>query len=422
MPSMLCRLPSIAAIFTTAMLVAATTQAEMTVTTDDDAMSWPQPETSNIAAIDGQPKIEIVPDSVTNGLFSYFLDSVDLSGGKIASQLFAPTVNFKLGAIAMYADGVGTYDTSTEDPNDHLPLSIHLYELSPGTSGTESLPASYNLSSAGDGDSAAIDLLGGGAGLPLQFNGLPAFTYAFVEMNFSGIDQVELQANRTYAFEIWGNSLTDAFNPRRLDVGSPGGTNPYPAGDSYLAANDSLATDRTRPLDSNRDMLMAIYEAAPTSSGHPGDFDGDGDVDGADFVAWQTHFPTASGATLAGGDADGDGDVDGADFVSWQTNFPFTPTPPGHPGDFDGDGDVDGADFVAWQTHFPTASGATLAGGDADGDGDVDGADFVSWQTNFPFTSGPGMAAVPEPAAIWLAAMAAFAIASVCRRQRHLRC
>src|SRR5262249_16207911 len=48
-----------------------------------------------------------------------------------------------------------------------------------------------------------------------------------------------------------------------------------------------------------------------------------------------------------------------------------------HDGDFDGDGDVDGADFVAWQTHFPTASGATRADGDADGDGDVDGADFV---------------------------------------------
>jgi hypothetical protein len=59
----------------------------------------------------------------------------------------------------------------------------------------------------------------------------------------------------------------------------------------------------------------------------PGDFDSDGDVDGADFVAWQTHFPMATGATLATGDADGDGDVDGADFVAWQTHFPTSPTP-----------------------------------------------------------------------------------------------
>jgi autotransporter-associated beta strand protein len=71
-----------------------------------------------------------------------------------------------------------------------------------------------------------------------------------------------------------------------------------------------------------------------------------------------------------------------------------------HPGDFDSDGDVDGADFVAWQTNFPTAGGATLAQGDADGDGDVDGADFVVWQTNFPFSPSPGASPVPEPQSV----------------------
>jgi hypothetical protein len=85
-----------------------------------------------------------------------------------------------------------------------------------------------------------------------------------------------------------------------------------------------------------------------------------------------------------------------------------------HPGDFDGDGDVDGADFVAWQTNFPKASGATLAQGDADGDGDVDGADFVVWQTNFPYSPGPGAAPVPEPAA-WMLLVAAFSAAAVKR-------
>jgi hypothetical protein len=89
-----------------------------------------------------------------------------------------------------------------------------------------------------------------------------------------------------------------------------------------------------------------------------------------------------------------------------------------HAGDFDGDGDVDGADFVAWQTNFPTASGATLAGGDADGDGDVDGADFVVWQTNFPFTPSPGASPVPEPAGVVLACLAA-ACCIVFRRRGH---
>jgi hypothetical protein len=86
-------------------------------------------------------------------------------------------------------------------------------------------------------------------------------------------------------------------------------------------------------------------------------------------------------------------------------------------GDFDSDGDVDGADFVAWQTNFPLASGATLANGDADRDGDVDGADFVVWQTNFPFPSG-GSAPLPEPSTAMLAVLGGcFLLARCFRRQ-----
>jgi hypothetical protein len=82
------------------------------------------------------------------------------------------------------------------------------------------------------------------------------------------------------------------------------------------------------------------------------------------------------------------------------------------PGDFDSDGDVDGADFVAWQTNFPTADGATLNMGDADGDFDVDGADFVVWQTHFPTSSLPGGAPVPEPSGIAIAMIAAVALSA----------
>ena len=69
-------------------------------------------------------------------------------------------------------------------------------------------------------------------------------------------------------------------------------------------------------------------------------------------------------------------------------------------GDFDGDGDVDGDDFLSWQNSFPTASGATKSGGDADGDGDVDGDDFLIWQNQFP--SPGAVASTPEPASLVL--------------------
>jgi hypothetical protein len=98
----------------------------------------------------------------------------------------------------------------------------------------------------------------------------------------------------------------------------------------------------------------------------------------------------------------------------------YQPLATAHPGDFDSDGDVDGADFVAWQTNFPKETGATLAQGDADADGDVDGADFVVWQTNFPFTPGPGASPVPEPLSIFSLAIGG-AVACLALRARRVR-
>ncbi len=76
------------------------------------------------------------------------------------------------------------------------------------------------------------------------------------------------------------------------------------------------------------------------------------------------------------------------------------------PGDFDGDGDVDGIDFGIWQTGYYTASGASLGDGDADGDGDVDGVDFAIWQagfpTNIPPVGGGALQIIPEPATLGL--------------------
>ncbi|MCC7083426.1 MAG: hypothetical protein IT427_00285 [Pirellulales bacterium] len=85
-------------------------------------------------------------------------------------------------------------------------------------------------------------------------------------------------------------------------------------------------------------------------------------------------------------------------------------SPSMQPGDFESDGDVDGADFVVWQTHFPTASGATPGTGDADSDGDVDGADFVVWQTHFPTIAQQSLA-IPEPSPLRQSIIAGGAIA-----------
>jgi hypothetical protein len=92
------------------------------------------------------------------------------------------------------------------------------------------------------------------------------------------------------------------------------------------------------------------------------------------------------------------------------------------PSDFDQDGDVDGDDFLLWQSGFPTLSGATKFDGDADEDGDVDGDDFLIWQSEFP-SPGVGAAAsvtAPEPAALLLLWPITVLAAARCRHRSPL--
>jgi hypothetical protein len=79
------------------------------------------------------------------------------------------------------------------------------------------------------------------------------------------------------------------------------------------------------------------------------------------------------------------------------------------PGDADGDGCVDGADYTAWADHYgQTGVPKYSQGGWTVGNWDeitiVDGADYTAWADNYQ--SGCG-AAVPEPAVAMLLAAAA---------------
>ena len=78
--------------------------------------------------------------------------------------------------------------------------------------------------------------------------------------------------------------------------------------------------------------------------------------------------------------------------------------------DFDHNSGVRAADLALWKGGFGTESGALQSGGDASGDGRVDGADLLIWQGELGsgVALGAGAAtAVPEPAAVMLAALAA---------------
>ena len=103
----------------------------------------------------------------------------------------------------------------------------------------------------------------------------------------------------------------------------------------------------------------------------------------------------------------------GFDNVLLRLQAPVT----GNDADFDGDGDVDGADFLTWQKNLGTAGTATLATGDANGDKNVTAADLAIWRTQFGPAAAP-VAAVPEPATPAVAALAALGVVVAYRRAR----
>ncbi len=68
--------------------------------------------------------------------------------------------------------------------------------------------------------------------------------------------------------------------------------------------------------------------------------------------------------------------------------------------DFDGDGDVDGVDFLIWQRGNGSPGG--LAQGDANNSGAVDAADLAIWQSQYGVPPLSGLASVPEPSSLTL--------------------
>jgi hypothetical protein len=103
--------------------------------------------------------------------------------------------------------------------------------------------------------------------------------------------------------------------------------------------------------------------------------------------------------------------------LSTPVKYDIVAAPPTADADFNGDGLVDGADFLVWQQNLGIAEGATNEQGDADGNAAVNDLDLAAWQTNFGAGSTPPpISAIPEPAAATLAAIALLAGATIRKR------
>lgn len=88
--------------------------------------------------------------------------------------------------------------------------------------------------------------------------------------------------------------------------------------------------------------------------------------------------------------------------------------------DFDGNGQVNGADLQVWETGLGNSSNVSHADGDANLDGRVDSQDFIIWQRQTTASAlSANIQAAPEPATLCLLLPGTIAIAYATRRRQR---
>jgi hypothetical protein len=239
------------------------------------------------------------------------------AANRVIAQTFTPSSTFKLGAIAILAGGSGSVFTDGNSVVQTMAMNIHMYQLQTGYTGTpgagpggNSKWPGYVPSTSGPGSGPVTDMFGG---LSFTTNGQDQ---SWLELNFTGSDQVTLQAGQHYAFEIAPNFALSAANTgvnpmfyqRENGTGTPFyNGNPYDQGDAYFftqTQDNDLASTRGNIAGNDRDFVMALY-AAPTPTILKGDLNFDTHVNAADIAVMELALTNLSGYLSTYGTANG---------------------------------------------------------------------------------------------------------------------
>jgi hypothetical protein len=161
-----------------------------------------------------------------------------------------------------------------------------------------------------------------------QWSGVPneAFTFTPISIGVTAMEGfrsnnfLESAAGATLSdgLDTWGFGISTGTRRSHLIMDNHFGRSafsPYAGGNVPL----TLTTDAGAwNLKGFSLATLVTYEIVPIAP--PADFDGDSDVDGADFLRWQRNVGL-TGVDPTQGDADGSGTVDGVDLVKWRAQF-----------------------------------------------------------------------------------------------------
>ncbi|HMP05728.1 MAG TPA: dockerin type I repeat-containing protein [Lacipirellulaceae bacterium] len=191
------------------------------------------------------------------------------------------------------------------------------------------LNVAANGGPGGFGNSANPDGVNTGVGI-LEFHfengGIPQ-NLGLIDVNFGGIfngtitGTGDLTGDNVFNNDRVFSDITGTTHYREGDmVSATFGSTKYNWTISYTGdiiwtdANNSVVNQVTGPMTGTDVVLLG--HSIETIAVDNADFNGDGRVDGADFLIWQRGLGV--GTTLAAGDANGDGAVNAADLTIWR--------------------------------------------------------------------------------------------------------
>lgn len=281
-----------------------------------------------------------------NGLMS----SVDVLQGLIATELpgdrgWHPANTAPADRLPAFTDGAGPLGDLTgllnDFPTPGLPTKLIQFDLS----GPTDISRINIFTGNGGGPSGGIDgrifsttvirfsTNNGGSYTQLgYFQSDPSGT---VNSGTGTPGHLEFASTLVSIFDDAATNLISGVTNLQFDFYSVSNTQGQlqdPFGDDLDPANPDIP-ENTNPFTGTIDGIKAAFESplvweidvlGEAATAANANFNGDGAVDGKDFLIWQGGFGKTGNAVLADGDANADQDVDGDDLAVWRGQFGTT--------------------------------------------------------------------------------------------------